>query len=111
VEEFLSKYAALSLALIALGTTVYKWFSADGDAAMAALKAHKLEAQTAADKAEKEALALERRLQRLEDKFEFLPSKDDFHTLATEVAEMRSELKTNTRAVESMDRYWREKSL
>jgi Protein of unknown function (DUF2730) len=115
VEEYLMTHVPLALSIIALGSIVYKWFSADGDAAMAALKTHEKEAEARWTTARTEAAGLERRVQKLEDLMPHMPSKDDFHDLKVTMTELKGVVETlsvkvqaSGDKVDSMDKYLRE---
>jgi hypothetical protein len=105
---------AFLLAAIALAGKIYDWMSKDGDAAMAALKIHEKEAEARWYQARGEREAIDRRVQRLENVFEYMPSKDDFHNLTVAMAELKGVVSTlavkvedSGNKVDAMDDYLR----
>lgn len=107
--------AALLLSAIALAGKIHDWMSKDGDAALAALRAHEKEADGRWTAARADGSALEKRVQRLEDLMPHMPSKDDFHDLKVTMTELKGVVETlsvkvqaSGDKVDSMDRYLRE---
>jgi hypothetical protein len=82
--EFFTQWMPVITFFIAASTAaglLYKWFSADGTAAIKALEEHKKSVWSAHE-------ALERRVQTMEAEYRHLPDREDIHGLKLAMAEM-----------------------
>jgi hypothetical protein len=116
MEGFLKEWLGIILSMIALGTVLSGWFTAGGKKAMTALDAYKIEVNTAFSKAGSDYVALDRRVQKLEDALPHMPTREDFHEIQLSLtrveermASMAKEYNTQAAVVGRIENYLRTK--
>lgn len=113
--DFLGNWLGVIMGAIALATIIYNWFTSGEKTVAADLAAHKnsvaadVEALRTANSSylkevEDATDALEKRVQKLESAFEYLPDKDSVHRLELTMKDMQVQMASMSAASEATAR-------
>lgn len=102
--EFLGAWLGVVLGAIALAGFIYNWFTSGEKKVGADLAAHAKSAGERCQKIEDATADVEKRLQKLESAFEYMPDKDMVHRLEITMKDMQVQMASMSAASEATAR-------
>jgi flagellar biosynthesis/type III secretory pathway M-ring protein FliF/YscJ len=102
--DVLKEWAGLFAVLIAVGTTLFSWFTAGGRNAMAALAKYRDHQDERDEQVQHKLAEHDRRIQAAEAELKHLPDKDSVMELKLSLADLKGTVSTVTESLGSISR-------